>query len=311
MLQTQPGHQSLKLTSTTLILTCIFKRSSKNSLLVETEYSSEYFKKELERCPQPDKYALKTTKYEIDPATHKVTMRFHKKYKYESLNPFNISQKVHKTDWGYVLQISFESCVLYPIFMETAKFIPTKDFDVVPLETEKNDENIFDNSQTLKTGDKRSYIIKLKKKSEVTLEDLLLYYKQGYTDLGRMQIFWISGLGEKSLFWTKPMVYQYPTGNMQVFAVKLLNAPKELVVEEPVTFAMKITNMSPNAYQLRIYVKEEEAKTISINSLSIKVFTLRLTQNRKWEGHCRFRALSFKCWHIQSIEEYNGLQESM
>ncbi len=66
-------------------------------MLVETNYSSEYFRKELERYTPREKYAAKTNTYTVDQGGN-VTLRFHKKYKFESLAPFIFTEKVQRTD---------------------------------------------------------------------------------------------------------------------------------------------------------------------------------------------------------------------
>jgi len=162
------------------------------------------------------------------------------------------------------MQINFESCVNHGVFIEQAKFLPHKDFEVIPI----NGTDIFDNSQTLKLGDKRSYLVKLKKKTEISIEDLLSYYKLGFTELGIMNLTWISNFGERNQFFTKTICYQYPINMMQVFTTKLINAPKSLILEEPIALTVKVLNVSPNAYKLRVYISDIETKSITINSIS-------------------------------------------
>lgn len=66
-------------------------------LLIESQYCSDYFKKELERYTQPEKYVTKTNTYDID-VNRRVTVKFTKKFKYDSLDPFEVSEKIHKME---------------------------------------------------------------------------------------------------------------------------------------------------------------------------------------------------------------------
>ena len=126
----------------------------------------------------------------------------------------------------------------------------------------------------MKQGDKRSYIYKLKRKTEVTSDDLLQYYKAGNIDLGRVQIFWTGNFGEKNTFNTKSITSPYQQ-SAEAFSSKLFNAPTQLILEEPIILNLRITNMSANAYALRLYVNETETKTIAINALSHQVINYR------------------------------------
>ncbi len=66
------------------------------SLSLEIRYSSEYYKKELERFTQLERYASRTATYEVQ-SGRKVVMSFQKRYRFESTCPFVISDKVHRT----------------------------------------------------------------------------------------------------------------------------------------------------------------------------------------------------------------------
>ncbi len=53
--------------------------------------------------------------------------------------------------------------------------------------------------------------------------------------------------------------------------MRLLTDPGPLTVEEPVVLSFRVTNLSPSAARLKLYVREEEARTMAINSFSPKV----------------------------------------
>ena len=61
------------------------------------KYSSEFYKKELEKYSQPEKYTTKTAVYQID-SNKGVMMDFQKKYRFESILPFQVSDKLFRTD---------------------------------------------------------------------------------------------------------------------------------------------------------------------------------------------------------------------
>lgn len=79
---------------------CIFISSIYIRIQAEVHYNSEYYKKELEKY-QPTQstiFSFKTEKYEVDPTSKRVTIKYHKKFKFESLNPFKITEKFHRGD---------------------------------------------------------------------------------------------------------------------------------------------------------------------------------------------------------------------
>lgn len=59
--------------------------------------------------------------------------------------------------------------------------------------------------------------------------------------------------------------------------MKLLNAPSQLILEEPTIITLKITNMTPKQYNLKLYIDELETQTIGIYAISIQV--KQLTNN--------------------------------
>ena len=93
-------------------------------------------------------------------------------------------------------------------------------------------------------GDKRSYIVKLKKKTEVTIDDLQKYSKTNKVELGKMKIVWISEFGEKNIYSTDPMAYDFKSDGAKAFIIKLKDPPTKLVIEEPLMVSMMVTNMS-------------------------------------------------------------------
>ncbi len=135
------------------------------------------------------------------------------------------------------------------------------------INTHRSMDELFDNSQSLRAGDKRAYVFKLLKKQDLTMDDLVQYYKLGHIDLGQLQLTWVECFGARSVFHTKSIQAPYASST-EAFTVKLINAPLRLVLEEPRTISLKVTNMSPNLFRLKLCVNEAETKTIAINALS-------------------------------------------
>lgn len=131
-------------------------------------------------------------------------------------------------------------------------------------------DNIFEKSQTIRTEDKRSYTHLLKRTKEISPEELQHYYKSGIVELGNLQIIWINTFGERNVFHSKTISTQN-SAITEKFSIRLINPPAKLYVEEPQSISLRITNASPYAFRLKLYIKEEESKTISINALSHQV----------------------------------------
>ena len=104
----------------------------------------------------------------------------------------------------------------------------------------------------------------------MTPQDLEQYYKAGAIELGNLQITWVNSFGERNVYYSK-RIFAPHTVSAEKFTVKLLKAPEQLYVEEPQTIALRITNLSPSDFRLKLYIKEEETKTIAINALSHQV----------------------------------------
>ncbi len=119
--------------------------------------------------------------------------------------------------------------------------------------------------------DKRSYTHVLRRTKEITPEDLAQYYKARAIELGTMQITWVNSFGERNIYYCKRISVPHAI-SAEKFMVKLLGPPAKLYVEEPQSIGLRITNITPNPFRLKLYVKEDEAKTISINALSHQVF---------------------------------------
>jgi len=135
-------------------------------------------------------------------------------------------------------------------------------------------KDAFGNSQALKTGDKRSYIVKLKKKTELTKDDLHKYYEKKSVELGKMEITWIGSFGDRDIFHTDTFVYKQKEGVVELFSAKVVNPPSQLILEEPLTLTVRITNMSKEQYSLKIGVNKDDTKAIAINSFTPKVSSL-------------------------------------
>lgn len=287
------------------------KPSATRSLVLDIQYSSDFFKKELEKFGALENHILKTQEYEVD-SMRRVTMKFNKKYGYEVRNPFNVASKIFKTSSGYAMQVTFESAVASPVLIEQVRFLPHADFEVQPLNVPEEyplpiktrSKDVFESSQTLKAGDKRAYITKLKKKSDVTVDDFLKYYKQKCVDLGRMEVTWVGSLGDRDTFCTETFAHECRPGAAEVFAAKIVSAPKELVVEEPLTLTVRVTNVSMESYVLKVSVNEAETRTIAINSFSPKV--LLLATIRKLGSCCHFIASTLICLSIPNAGEYRS-----
>eukprot|EP00831_Metopus_contortus_P057434 TRINITY_DN4984_c0_g1_i4.p1 TRINITY_DN4984_c0_g1~~TRINITY_DN4984_c0_g1_i4.p1 ORF type:complete len:227 (-),score=35.72 TRINITY_DN4984_c0_g1_i4:176-820(-) len=91
------------------------------------------------------------------------------------------------------------------------------------------------------------------------------YQRRVHGELGKVQIQWIGSLGEKNTFYTKTVSVPY---SKEPFTIKLINTPQQITVEEPRTITLQIFNFSANSYRLKLYIKEEETKTIAINAVS-------------------------------------------
>jgi len=135
-------------------------------------------------------------------------------------------------------------------------------------------KDVFGNSQALKTGDKRSYIVKLKKKTELTKDDLHKYYEEKSVKLGGMKITWIGSFGDRDTFYTDTLVYKQKEGVAELFTVKVVDPPSQLILEEPLTLTVRVINMSKGQYSLKIGVNENDTKAIAINSFTPKVSSL-------------------------------------
>ena len=96
-LQTLLGLLFLKWKLRKSITICISTCNFNISILAEVQYSSEYFKKELERVTQHEKYAMKTATYEID-SSKKIIVSNRKKFNFDTLVAFKIAEKLRKTD---------------------------------------------------------------------------------------------------------------------------------------------------------------------------------------------------------------------
>jgi len=124
--------------------------------------------------------------------------------------------------------------------------------------------------------DKRSYTQVLKRRKELTVDDLMQAHKLGTINLGHLQVTWISSFGEKVITSSRQITVRYGTATDKL-QVTLMNPPAELYIEEPQSLVLKITNVSGMALNLKLFTKPEEAKAIPISSLSKKVlysFTL-------------------------------------
>lgn len=67
-----------------------------NRLTVEAQYTSECYKKELERVPYNVSIVNKSQTYFIDPQTRSVFRNFYKKYKFEAKIPFQTYTLLYK-----------------------------------------------------------------------------------------------------------------------------------------------------------------------------------------------------------------------
>ena len=153
-------------------------------------------------------------------------------------------------------------------------------------------EGVFDSSQSIRCGDKRSYTNVLKRTKEVTSEELLQYHKNGVIELGRLHIVWINAFGEQNIYSPKS-IFALHSASAEVFSLKLVEAPTQLYVEEPRTVTLRITNVSPSVFRLKFYIKEDETKTIAINALSHQVKNKEIVC-RSLNECCLFRALTFR-----------------
>ena len=134
-------------------------------------------------------------------------------------------------------------------------------------------ESIFDTSQTMRTEEKRAYSYVLRRIKDITLDDFLQYYKHNAVELGKLQITWVTSFGEKNVCYSKSISAPFSSPNENFFT-RLINTPCQLVIEEPVTITLRITNTTPNFFRLKFYVKETETKAIGINALSHQVAIL-------------------------------------
>lgn len=183
------------------------------------------------------------------------------------------------------MQTVLESGIQTAAYILETRFIPYKDFELVPVSAEytltavlaaNRMAAVFDKSQTVRAGDKRAYAFVLRRKKEVTPEDLLQSYKLGGTELGRLQVTWVGNFGEKNSFFSRSIsVAQYTTG--EFFTVRMVNPPEKLFVEEPHAIALRLTNTTPNVFRLKLYVKEDESKTLGINALSHQARSTNVT----------------------------------
>ena len=133
--------------------------------------------------------------------------------------------------------------------------------------------SVFEKSLSMRQGDRRAYAYVLKRIKEPSAEELAACYSAGSVALGRIQLSWMNGFGERNAYYSKIITAPYIIST-EKFNVRLVNAPPQLFVEEPQTIALKITNMSPSTFRLKLYIKEQETKTIAINALSHQVIKI-------------------------------------
>jgi hypothetical protein len=129
---------------------------------------------------------------------------------------------------------------------------------------------IFSRAQCIKNGDKRSYIFEVKRKFEETPEDLREYYNTKIIILGTFQVTWINSFGEKNTSNIGSINSKY-NPMAERFLIKILNKPEVLYFEEPKLLSLKITNLLPIAFKLKLYVFDDKTKSIMINALSVIV----------------------------------------
>ena len=174
-----------------------------------------------------------------------------------------------------MIQISLESKIFNPVYIEDIKIDPFSSFIFVPLSEEYFQFNnrmkkVFERTQCMKNGDKRFYFLEVRKQGEETPEELHKYYIDKKIELGNLRITWVNSFGERNMFYANTIVVPYEIRSEYV-SVKIMNMPKALYLEEPKVLKLKITNLLPTEFSFKLYIRDDEAKSIIINALSMIV----------------------------------------
>lgn len=131
-------------------------------------------------------------------------------------------------------------------------------------------KSVFEKTQCLKKGDRRSYVHELRRTREETAEDLKRYFKSKAIELGNLRVEWVNSFGEVNHHYTPTILGRYNEA-MEKFYIRVVSPPEKLYVDEPQLINLKISNMSTTSFRLKLTVNEGESKTMAISAVSQSV----------------------------------------
>jgi hypothetical protein len=178
-----------------------------------------------------------------------------KVFKFEAKAPVEFISKVIKADEGFIVQNRLVNQSIYTITIDTVEFICSNSFKAIPY-TSSPDSCVFN------SGEVRSFLYHLIENSPMPSNN----------ELGRVLASWHNNTGDVGTIPSSPILHNYKYD--KTLKVSIENKPKYFNLEEPISFQLKITNLTPNFVMkdVIIEVNERNMSNFIITPLAPTIF---------------------------------------
>ena len=186
----------------------------------------------------PDVYYLNLqAHFSVKEITEPITVS--KVFKFEAKVPLEFNSKVIKADEGFIVQNRIINQSIYSITIDSVEFICSNAFKAIPYSG--TPENCLFNP-----GEVRSFLYHL-------IENSIM---PNNSELGRILTTWHNNTGDLGTIPSTPITHSYKYD--KTLKVSIENKPKYFYLEEPTSFNLKITNLTPNFVMKDVVVEINE-----------------------------------------------------
>ncbi|KAI8899613.1 hypothetical protein BC833DRAFT_614574 [Globomyces pollinis-pini] len=192
---------------------------------------------------------------------------FRKFFKFQVLNPLAVKTKVNTLADGKIcLEIQIQNLATVPLCLNAIKFECNDIFQTIDLNTE------FE--KTLQSQDTLQYLYQLVCKDEANSSNSRLV-----ANLGRLEIFWSSTLGQPGHLQTAQLVRKVPS--IPPYELIVLDQPNLAFVEKPFKLQLRIRNNLPGERQ-RLSITGNKTKMNQVVLSNINDYDVGPVDGQQW-----------------------------
>jgi len=190
---------------------------------------------------------------------------FRKFFKFQVLNPFEISTKIYDLQYGNFLSAQIQNTTQQPLFIEAVKFDPSPMFTAFDLSV--NDDHGGKKQLTSFLGDItyfnpqdiRQYLFRLEARHDSRAA-------KASSVIGHLEIIWKSNMGETGRFQSLPIERKLPVAIDVELTIRKI--PSHIFLEQPFSIQCELTNVSDKSILPRLTFLKSKMTGIAVNGIS-------------------------------------------